>query len=155
MLKDASEARQREIAMADAVKEVASELRLIESTDFVTYIRTERFANIDQLVNSSTELFYKPGTISFAHSADVVMNWGEAPTVVLDMQFHHRQVKVYFRLALEEVRAGIEIDYITFGQASASPEENTRRLIRAIDDARLGPITPRIMLGHGIARANQ
>ncbi len=155
MRKDACEELQREIAMANAVKEIASELRLIESADFVAFIRTERFANIDQLVSSSTELFYKPGTISFARSADVVMNWGEAPTVVLDMEFRHRQVEVYFRLMLEEMQAGVEIDYIKFGKPSAHPHENTQALIRAIDDARLGPITSRIISGYGIVSANQ
>lgn len=155
MLKDACDAiRQREIAMADAVKEVASELRLIDSADFVAFIRTERFANIRQLVNSSTELFYKPGTISFGQSADVVLNWGSAPTIVLDMEFHHRPVQVYFRLVLEALQAAVEIDYITFEQASPDPEENTRSLIRAIDDARLGPLTSRMALGPPTAGAN-
>lgn len=155
MLKDVCEVRQREIAMAGAVREVASELRLIESTDLVAFIRTERFANIDQLVNSSTELFYKPGKISFARSADVVMNWGEAPTVVLDMEFKHRQIQVYFKLKLEAVQAGVEIDYIQFGKSSSDPSENTRSLIRAIADARLGPVSPKIAFRCGAARANQ
>ena len=155
MLKDVSEVRQREIAMADAVREVASELRLIEPVDLVAYIRAERFANIDQLVNSSTELFYKPGKILFARSADVVMKWGEAPIVVLDMEFSHRQIQVYFKLKLEDSQAGVEIDYIKFGQPSADPSENTRSLIRAIADARLGPVTSRIAFGYASARANQ
>ena len=132
--------RQREIALADAVREIASELRLVESADFVAFIRTEQFGNIEQLVNSSTELFYRPNTFSFGHSADVMMNWGEAPSVVLDMEFHYRQVNVYFRLVLEALQAGVEIDYISFDQASADPGDNTQRLIQAIADARLAPV---------------
>jgi hypothetical protein len=143
MLKDAcTTTRNREKALADAVREVASELRLIESADFVAYIRTERFANINQLVNSSTEMFYQPGTMTFGRSADVYLNWGEAPSVVLDMEFHHQQVDVYFRLMLDAVHAGVEIDYITFEDASPDPEVNTQRLVQAIADARIGPPLP-------------
>ena len=59
------------------------------------------------------------------------------PAVVLDMEFHHQQVNVYFRLLLEAVHAGVEIDYISFEQSSDDPDENTQRLIAAIGDARL------------------
>jgi len=131
--------RDRERALADSLREVAAELRLIEPADFVAYIRTEQFANIRTLVNSSTELFFKPGTIRFGASADVLLDWGRAPSVMLDMEFHHRAVDVYFRLLLESLSAGVEINYISFGGAGAGePDDNTRRLRDAIADARLG-----------------
>jgi hypothetical protein len=56
------------------------------------------------------------------------------------MEFHHMRVNVYFRLLLEALRAGIEIDYITFDDGSADPDENTQRLIDAIASARLRPL---------------
>src|SRR5262245_23004885 len=92
---------ERERALADGIKEVASELRLIEAADFVAFLRTEQLANIANLVNSSTELYFKPDTIKFGLSGDVHLPWGSAPTVSLDMEFHHMQVNVYFRLRLE------------------------------------------------------
>ena len=49
------------------------------------------------------------------------------------------RVNVYFRLLLEALHAGIEIDYITFDEGSADPDENTQRLVRAIAKARLAP----------------
>ena len=58
----------REKALADGIKEVASELRLIDAADFVAFIRTEQFANIGNLVSSSTELYFKPDTIKFGLS---------------------------------------------------------------------------------------
>lgn len=127
----------RERALADGIKDVASELRLIDAADFIAFIRTEQFANIKSLVTSSTEMYFKPGTISFGLSGDVVLKWGAPPAVVLDMEFHHQQVNVYFRLLLEAVHAGVEIDYISFEQSSNDPDENTQRLIAAIGDARL------------------
>jgi hypothetical protein len=101
-----------------------------------TYIRTEQFGT---LVNSATEFCYRPGTLSFGRSGDIDVKWGGTPTVSLDMEFHHMQVSVYFRLLLEVLQAGIEINYINFDAGSADPDRNTRRLIAAIAGARLSP----------------
>lgn len=132
-------ALEREKALADGMRDVASELRLIDAVDLVTFIRAEQFGNIKTLVNSSTELFFKPGTISFGSSGDVELRWGAAPAVALDMEFHHMRVSVYFRLLLRALYAGIEINHIAFEDGSRNPDENTRRLVDAIADARLLP----------------
>lgn len=138
MLKQGSVTTQeREKALADGIKEVASELRLIDAVDFVAYIRTGQFGNIGTLVSSSSELYFKPGTIAFGQSGDVDLTWGGTPSISLDMEFHHMRVNVYFRLFLEALHAGIEIDYITFDGGSPDPDENTRRLVEALTSARL------------------
>jgi hypothetical protein len=49
---------EREKALADGLRDVAAELRLIEATDLVAFLRTEQFGNIANLVNSSTELYF-------------------------------------------------------------------------------------------------
>ena len=67
----------REKALAEGIQEVASELRLIDAADFVAFIRTEQFANIGNLVSSSTELYFKPDTVKFGLSGDVNLQWGE------------------------------------------------------------------------------
>ncbi|HWB44675.1 MAG TPA: hypothetical protein VG900_04480 [Hyphomicrobiaceae bacterium] len=133
---------EREKALADGMREVASELRLIEATDLIAYIRTEQFANISTLVNCSTELYFKPGTVRFGQSGDVELNWGSPPSISLDMEFQHIGVSVYFRLLLQSVNAGVEINYINFANGSSDPDENTLRLIAALADARLGATVP-------------
>ncbi len=82
---------QREKALADGLRDVAAELRLIDATDLIAFLRTEQFANIANLVNSSSELYFKPDTLSFGRSGDVQLKWGEAPAIGLDMEFHHRR----------------------------------------------------------------
>lgn len=129
--------RDREQALAEGLREVAAELRLIDAADFVAYVRTEQFANIRALVNSSTEMFFKPGTIRFGASADVLLDWGRPLAVMLDMEFHHQRVEVYFRLLLESAVAGVEINYIHFSSGSNDPNENTRFLRAAVDSARI------------------
>jgi hypothetical protein len=129
--------QERERALADGIREVASELRLVDPADFVAFIRTGQFGNINNLVSSSAELYFKPETLKFGLSGEIDLNWGSTPTVSLDMEFHYMQVNIYFRLLLEALHAGIEIDYITFDDSSGDPDENTRRLVDAIAAARL------------------
>jgi hypothetical protein len=70
--------QERERALADGIREVASDLRLIDVADLVAYIRTGQFGNIESLVSSSTELYFKPSTISFGNSGAVRLNWDPA-----------------------------------------------------------------------------
>lgn len=131
---------ERERAIALGVRELASELRMVEPTDYVAFVHAEQFANIANIVSSAAEMFFKPGTISFGHSGDVNLRWGEPPSVMLDMEFRHRSVNVYFRLILEALQAGVEVTYVNFEEACEQPGDNTRRLFEAICDARLVPI---------------
>jgi hypothetical protein len=130
----------REVAIAHGIRELASELRLVEPTDYVAFVHGEQFGNIANIVSSAAELFFKPGTIFFGHSGDVDLKWGEPPSVMLDMEFRHASVNVYFRLILEALQAGVEVTYVNFEGASDVPDDNTRRLVEAIADARLVPI---------------
>lgn len=142
MLKQGNDySREREKALAEGLREVASELRLVDPADFIAFIRTEQFGNIRNLVNSSTEMFFKPGTITFGQSGEVDLPWGCAPCISLDMEFHHLSVSAYFRLVLQSLQAGIEISYVSFEGSSGDPDVNTQRLLDAIEDARIGPIS--------------
>jgi len=127
----------RERALAEGVKEVAAELRLVDLVDLISYIRTEQFANLEDIVNSSVELYFKPGTLTFGWAADLMVDWGKPPRIILDMEFRHLSAMVFFGLVLEAERAGVEIRFISFETASCDPVENTRRLVDADGDARM------------------
>ena len=131
----------REMALAEGVKQVADELRLVDLVDFVSYIRAEQFANIEDILNSSVELYFKPGTLTFGWVADLAVDWDKPPRIILDMEFRHLSVFAFFGLALEAEHESVEIRFISFENASEDPSENTRRLVEAIADARL-PATP-------------
>lgn len=142
MLKQGKDySREREKALAEGLRDVATELRLVDPADFIAFIRTEQFGNLRNLVNSSTEMFFKPGTITFGLSGEVDLPWGSAPCISLDMEFHHLNVSAYFRLVLRSLEAGIEISYVSFEGGSQDPDKNTARLIEAIEDARIAPVS--------------
>lgn len=141
MLKQGKDySREREKALAEGLRDVASELRLVDPADFIAFIRTEQFGNLRNIVNSSTEMFFKPGTVCFGLSGEVDLPWGCAPCVALDMEFHHLNVSAYFRLVLQSLQAGIELSYVSFEGGAEDPDKNTARLVEAIEDARLVPM---------------
>lgn len=123
-----------EKALADGLREFATELRLIDVVEFVSYIRMDKFAHIENLIASAAEVHFKPGTLVFGGSADVHLDWGAAPTVWLDMEFRNEGIVVHFCIVLESCRAAVEINYMPGDFGSA---DDAGLLLRdAIADAR-------------------
>ena len=123
--------------MADALKFVAEDLRTIDVVDLVSYVRFGSFATLEDLVHSSTELFFRHGVLSFAWTAAVDMTWNEAPTFTVGMEFRHQAVSVFFDLVLRARDEAVEIAGILFDDPLADPHDKVERLRQAIADARL------------------
>lgn len=132
--------RIREEALAQAVCDVAEELRLVDVTDFIAFVRTEKHANISDLVKSSTELFFKNETLRYGLGANVEADWDTTPEVRLDLEFRNNGVWIYFSLTLDARGSSVEIHHTEFADPSEDPEENTRRLVEALAEARLKPL---------------
>jgi hypothetical protein len=126
---------EHERALADAIVDVATELRLSDPTEFILLVRGEQAANISDLVNSSSELFFKKGALRYGLNADCALGWGSTPSVGLDMEFRHDGVTAFFRLLIGSSRAAVEVVEVLFDD-EAGPR-GAERLRRAITAARL------------------
>jgi hypothetical protein len=127
-------------ALADGIQDVAAELRLVDVADFVTYIHLEQFANIQDIVNSSIELYFKQGTLIYGWAAEFELDWTNAPAISLNMEFRHRDIWIVFKLTLRAAQTSVNIHCISLGRTSGNYPEDTACLIEAIADARLPPI---------------
>jgi hypothetical protein len=124
--------------LADAMVDVATELRLADPTEFILMIRGDQAANIADLVNSSSELFFTSGALKYALSAGCELRWESTPTVRLDMEFRHEAVTVFFRLTIGRKRAAVEvIDVLFEDEQTHGGAEELERLSTAIERARL------------------
>src|ERR1700683_1375319 len=123
--------------IAEAIVDVATELRLADVSDLMLFIRCDQTANIEDLVNSSTELYFKNGTLKYALVAGCSVRWDSSPTILLDMEFRHAAVSVFFRLVLSQSRAAVEIIDIFFDEKGLDPQGKTQRLIEAVANAKL------------------
>jgi hypothetical protein len=129
---------EHERLLADAIVDVATELRLADATEFILLVRGEQEANISDLVNSSSELFFKKGALRYALSAECALGWGSTPSVSLDMEFRHDQVTAFFRLIIGGQRAAVEVQEVfTEDDEDVAGPETADRLRQAIAAAKL------------------
>lgn len=131
--------RSRERILAEALADVAGELRLSDAAELILLIRNDHAANIADLVNSSTELFFKSGTLRYALSARFTAPWDATPVVEIDMEFRHAAVCAFFRLKIGERRTGVEIIDILYEEPGLDDFAKAQRLSAALESARVRP----------------
>ena len=133
----ASVLRTREKILADGLLAVASELRLIDVAELIDFVRAEKYSNIQDLIDSSVELYFRPGVLTFAWVAQTRLEWSAAPSISLDMEFRNRRITVFFCLQLEGHAASVGIRHIAFDVQPSDQDAGTRELREAIADALL------------------
>ena len=119
-----------------AFESVAAELRLVDAGNFIAFIHDEKFANLQDIVNSSVELFFKPGTVSFGWGADFELDWNSTPVIRLDMEFRHGSVWLVFKLILRALQTDVKIVYFSPSRSSGDSWQDLAALIEALADAR-------------------
>ncbi len=125
--------------IANAMVDVATELRLADPSELILMIRGEQAANIADLVNSSSELFFKNGSLRYALSAGCDVQWDSTPTIRLDMEFRYAAVSAFFRLMIGRKRAGVDVVEVLFDDVDLDEAAQDQRLSAAIAAARLRP----------------
>ena len=135
-MKKCPHSTQREKIVADAINPVASELRLLDAADLISLLRFEYYGNLSDLVASAAELYFHPGTINFGLGGNYRLEWDGKPEVVLDLEIKPQGVTIYAQLTLANDHAGIEINHISFQNASDDPDENTALLESGLQRAR-------------------
>ncbi|MBB4199385.1 hypothetical protein GGD83_003200 [Rhodoblastus sphagnicola] len=127
-----------EQALAEALADVATELRLVNVIDLIGYVHGQRYANIEDLIHSSAELYFKQGALRYACAADADVRWNAPPSVSLSMEFRWRGATALFRLQLDAASASIDIHHLALDTPGA-PEDVPTRFASALADARLRP----------------
>ena len=140
MLKEQSvHTDKREMLIAAVMREFAAELRMINVTDLIVFIETEQHGNIENLVNSSAEMFFMPGSLTFANFAYVDLDWSRPPTVVLSLKLSQPDATVFFDLRLTDNFAEIDLNHVEFRRSSEDQDENTRTLEQAVNRSLISP----------------
>jgi hypothetical protein len=124
-----------ERTLGAGLKDLASELRLIDAADFAAFIRIGHMANLRSLVQSSAELHFKPGTLELAELGEIELGWFKPPLITLPMKFRHGGVRVYFRLRLAALSAAVEVESIK-AEGGVESEDLNFQLREALRDAR-------------------
>ena len=122
------------VVVEDNIDAFVEEVRAIDIVDLISFIRMEHFPNLEDLINSSTELFFKSEMLVFSWAAAVDLRWEARPTVTLGMEFRHPTVSLFFNLTIGATECAVEVLGGVFEQAWLDPLAHVRR---AFKDARL------------------
>ncbi|GGE23813.1 hypothetical protein GCM10011390_49010 [Aureimonas endophytica] len=125
----------REQILAEGISEVVAELRLVDIVDYIAFLRLDRLGNIDDIVNSSAQLYLQAGSLRFSGEGDANVTWNAPPTIELGMEFRHAGVTAHFRLHLAAAAAAVTLSYLAFDEPGLSPDEQTERLTAAMRGA--------------------
>lgn len=123
--------------LVDSLRDVAADLRTIDPVDLVSFIRFGSFPAIEDLIQSSAELFFKHGTLMSAWTACVDLAWDSLPSVTLGMEFRHPLVSVFFDLALGAGDDDVAVRSVMFEEPVTDRACGLDRLARALADAML------------------
>ncbi|HEY8008557.1 MAG TPA: hypothetical protein VIE66_17575 [Methylocella sp.] len=126
-------------ALRVALEPVAAELRLVDAGDFIAYIHDEKFANIQDIVNSSAELFFKRGAVAFGWGGEYELDWNGSPAITLDMEFRRASLWLVFKLVLRAQQTDVKIVYFSSGVSPNASMGDVAALIEAIAETRLAP----------------
>jgi hypothetical protein len=132
-----TELLQIEQTLAENLKGLASELRLTEVADFVTFIRIGQMANLRNIVQSSAELHFEAGTLELTELGEAECVWTGPPTIILVMKFDHDGISIYFKLRLAAVQAAVEVLSVKANLGIEAPAELHRLLRLALQRAGL------------------
>jgi hypothetical protein len=127
---------QREQILAEAIRPVASELRLVDAADLISLLKFEHYGSLADLVSSAAELYFHPGTVSLGVGGNYRLEWDSEPEVELDLEIKPQGVTIYAKLALSKNHAGVEINHIDFKNPAPNPEDNSVFLRNALANSR-------------------
>jgi len=130
--------------IAHYIAKIVPDLRLVDVSHYILDLCREHYANIADIIEAATELYFFPNHFRFAQKGDFKLEWGCPPIIMLEMEFFNQGVRSLFRLDLKHDSFAIELTRIRFGSAgeveSSSSYSDRHRLIQALNDACLRKI---------------
>ncbi|WP_320143776.1 hypothetical protein [uncultured Cohaesibacter sp.] len=126
-----------EHAMLWAMKDVITELRLVDAAHLISYVFTDSHANISDIVASSSELFLKANTLFYRGEATTQLDWSTPPTLRLEMAFRHLDLDARFGLNLIGDVSTITMHSVRYDDGSDSNSCDLERFVNVLTDAHI------------------
>lgn len=142
-----------ESLVADSIAQLAAELRLVDISDYIAYLRMERFGCVADIVRDAAELFFAPGFVTFDGDGEASADWGAAPEVTLMLVLNGARTRAHVALKLCEDHAEVKLGYIDSALVLENGTDRTLLLADDISDNILGlrRKTARLTPRHGVS----
>jgi hypothetical protein len=144
-----------EEVLACNIKDVIADFCLTDTDIIRFYADNQLHGNMDEIMTSSAELYFKGETLSYGHVAHVRTARGESSCIVLDMEFVHDAVTVLFQLFFGDYHIGVRIREVILDPVLHRSDFNLSSFARILSSARLRPLPLRYTSPYCIAETSR
>ena len=117
------------------IRSFIADLCLTDRSFLIANIINGSHDAINDIVESSSEMFFKPGTLSYAYGSRLAERFNATPAIAMDMRFVRKAVFVSFLLHIEDDFIGVSL--VDFRQRSSQGNVALSELSDAFYDARI------------------
>lgn len=117
------------------IRSFMADLCLTDRSFLVASIVDENHDAINDIVESSAEMFFKPGTLCYAYGSRLSERFNTAPAISMDMRFVRKAMLISFLLHIEDDFIGVSLQ--DFRQRSRERSVALSELSDAFFDARI------------------
>ncbi|MEW5422236.1 hypothetical protein [Amorphus sp. 3PC139-8] len=122
---DAYEYVRYEKLLAKTIRAFIVEMQLVDAGVLIGYILCEKDRHLEHLIESSSEVWLKPGFLRYGRSASAVCDWGRNPTASIELEICHPELTAYFSLVFASDFVGVNLHGILFSRELSDEEEET------------------------------
>lgn len=91
------------------IKSFIADLCLVDKSFLIENIINSNHDILNDVIESSSEMFFKPGTLCYDYNARLLERYNAMPSICIDMRFSYKHVLVSFFLHLEDDFAGVSL----------------------------------------------
>jgi hypothetical protein len=142
-----------EEVLACNIKDVIADFCLTDADIIRFYADNQLHGNMDEMLTSSAELFFKGETLSYGHVAHVRTGRDDHSCVVLDMEFVHNAMTVFFQLIFGDYYIGVKISKVLLDPPFKGSDLNLSSFAHILSSARLRPVPPRFQSPYCLAES--
>lgn len=140
-----------EEVLACNIKDVIADFCLADADIIRFYADNQLHGNMDEMLTSSAELFFKGETLTYGHVAHVSRGRDDHSCVVLDMEFVHDAMTVFFQLIFGDYYIGVKISKVLLDPPFRRSDFNLSSFARILSSARLQPVPRRFQSPYCLA----
>lgn len=115
--------------VAAAIASLAAELRLVDISDYIAYLRMEQFGCIADIVREASELYFTPGFVEFGMDGEASADWGTTPEVTLMLVINSARATAHVALKLCTEHAEVKLGYVNFDSAFEERQDRANLLV--------------------------
>jgi hypothetical protein len=124
--------RSFEKLLAEALRPFIRELLLVDAGTLIGYALADDGSNLEDIIVSCGEALPSAGQLRYGGCAAATCEWGQAPAVAIELEFHHDAVTTFFRIVLAPRSIEIELHGLVFPGPAPEPDEAWRRYQAAL-----------------------